>query len=246
MAKQLVGIGAAPNDGTGDPLRNAMTKINENFTELYDGQFDGAFTSLTGRPTSLLYWVNDGSDGQVLTTNGDGTITFEDPTNVSGPVADQQILNTQTLGRLNSSDQYIPFTITETISSTLQDAIPATNVVDGNIEKLVYTKELDRYTSGGELLLTFICNTGNPKVYSTRKFIFSRNESETFDVLETGVGSDDIYNGIEITERTVNTDLFLDVTVTAPNSGIASQEFVRVVGQITYTSVPIFLTASGY
>lgn len=35
MAYQAVDIGAAPNDGTGDPLRDAFDKINDNFTELY-------------------------------------------------------------------------------------------------------------------------------------------------------------------------------------------------------------------
>ena len=35
MAIQSVGIGSSANDGTGDPLRTAFTKINENFTEVY-------------------------------------------------------------------------------------------------------------------------------------------------------------------------------------------------------------------
>jgi len=34
MAIQLVNVGAAPNDGTGDPLRVAFIKINGNFTEV--------------------------------------------------------------------------------------------------------------------------------------------------------------------------------------------------------------------
>jgi hypothetical protein len=35
MAKQRINIGSAANDSTGDPLRTAFTKINDNFTELY-------------------------------------------------------------------------------------------------------------------------------------------------------------------------------------------------------------------
>jgi len=35
MAQQSIGIGSSANDGTGDPLRTAFTKINTNFTELY-------------------------------------------------------------------------------------------------------------------------------------------------------------------------------------------------------------------
>lgn len=36
MAIQLINTGTLPNDGSGDPLRTAFTKINENFTELAD------------------------------------------------------------------------------------------------------------------------------------------------------------------------------------------------------------------
>src|SRR5688572_26357129 len=35
MSQQLINIGAAPNDGTGDTLRAGADKINDNFTELY-------------------------------------------------------------------------------------------------------------------------------------------------------------------------------------------------------------------
>jgi hypothetical protein len=36
MAKQTIGIGAVANDGTGDTLRDAFDKTNDNFTELYN------------------------------------------------------------------------------------------------------------------------------------------------------------------------------------------------------------------
>lgn len=35
MAKQTINLGATANDGTGDPLRTAFDKSNDNFTELY-------------------------------------------------------------------------------------------------------------------------------------------------------------------------------------------------------------------
>ena len=36
MARQNIYTGATPNDGTGDTLRVAFTKTNNNFIELYD------------------------------------------------------------------------------------------------------------------------------------------------------------------------------------------------------------------
>ena len=35
MAQQSINIGSSANDGTGDPLRTAFDKINDNFSELY-------------------------------------------------------------------------------------------------------------------------------------------------------------------------------------------------------------------
>ena len=34
MARQVINIGSSANDGTGDPLRTAFDKINDNFTVL--------------------------------------------------------------------------------------------------------------------------------------------------------------------------------------------------------------------
>ena len=36
MTQQILNVGSSANDGTGDTLRAAMVKTNENFTELYN------------------------------------------------------------------------------------------------------------------------------------------------------------------------------------------------------------------
>lgn len=41
MARQIIGIGSAPNDGTGDKLRAAGTKINTMTSEIYTGLGNG-------------------------------------------------------------------------------------------------------------------------------------------------------------------------------------------------------------
>ena len=84
MAKQVIGIGTTPNDGTGDPLRNAFNKTNENFTELYDGAgvADDSITYAklgTEFTTSAALATNvDFSTAQVFTKtlSGDTTLTF--------------------------------------------------------------------------------------------------------------------------------------------------------------------------
>ena len=60
MTQQIIGVGAVANDGSGDPLRTAFTKINENFTEIYN----------LGAPGSNL----DLSGNQITATNSNGDI----------------------------------------------------------------------------------------------------------------------------------------------------------------------------
>ena len=81
MAKQVINYGTEANDGTGDALRTAMIKIVANFDELYDGQFSGKWADLTNLPTTLVgsFGIVDGANNQVLTTNGNGTLTFKTP-----------------------------------------------------------------------------------------------------------------------------------------------------------------------
>lgn len=35
MAREVINVGTVPNDGTGDPIRTAYIKCNDNFSELY-------------------------------------------------------------------------------------------------------------------------------------------------------------------------------------------------------------------
>jgi len=45
MANQTLGLGSAANDGTGDTLRAALDKVNDNFSEIYT--LIGSGTALT-------------------------------------------------------------------------------------------------------------------------------------------------------------------------------------------------------
>ena len=63
MAKQTINIGTSANDGTGDPLRTAMDKTNDNFTELYNGagwciKLDVSVTAVTIAVTAVDSTLN--------------------------------------------------------------------------------------------------------------------------------------------------------------------------------------------
>ena len=60
MAQQTINIGTAANDGTGDPLRTALDKCNDNFTELYEDVSERR-RFLTGSKTWDPGSVSDGA-----------------------------------------------------------------------------------------------------------------------------------------------------------------------------------------
>ena len=61
MTRQDINIGSSANDGTGDTLRSAGTKINSNFKELYS-QFGGDSTTLS----SLTSIKDSGGTGAII------------------------------------------------------------------------------------------------------------------------------------------------------------------------------------
>jgi len=68
MARQIIGTGSSPNDGTGDNLRAGATKINDNFTELYD-LFGNGTTLSSGTWDIVSSGINTLSDVGIGTTN---------------------------------------------------------------------------------------------------------------------------------------------------------------------------------
>lgn len=78
MAKQIINIGAAANDGTGDPIRTAMTKTNENFTEVYDrvDDLEAAGVGGGGGGSSLQTRTNPAGTTASLANNAAGDLNI--------------------------------------------------------------------------------------------------------------------------------------------------------------------------
>ena len=103
MARQVINIGSSANDGTGDPLRTAFDKINDNFVELY-----GSDNDLNTLDANL-----DVNNNEITTgvTNGDITIT----PNGTGSI---KLGAMKFVGTTMSSDDSTQITIAENIQTT--------------------------------------------------------------------------------------------------------------------------------
>ena len=56
---KVIDTGSAPNDSTGDPLKMAFDKVNDNFAELY---------SAVGEVAPLVEWADIGDTRRAFTT----------------------------------------------------------------------------------------------------------------------------------------------------------------------------------
>lgn len=74
MAQQTINVGAAPNDGTGDPIRTAYIKCNDNFGELYSRVQTTAPTASIGQDGDVAgMYAYDASWFYICTGDYDGS-----------------------------------------------------------------------------------------------------------------------------------------------------------------------------
>ena len=103
MARQGINIGSSANDGTGDPLRTAFKKIDENFVELYGT--DNDINTLDANLNVNTFAITTG------VTNGDITVT----PNGTGSI---KLGAMKFVGTTMSSDDSTQITIAENIQTT--------------------------------------------------------------------------------------------------------------------------------
>lgn len=106
MTKQTVSTGTTANDGTGDSLRSAATKINANFTELYDKFGSGlALTDLIDFDSSSINFFN-------------GAKTFKTNLGVVEPTQNSEALIPNYVNSLGGGPSYV---VLDSASQTLRN-----------------------------------------------------------------------------------------------------------------------------
>ena len=128
MARQNISIGSSANDGTGDTLRSAGNKINQNFQEVYtqlggdssnlstlvkllDSASTGVVlfegTSTDSHETKLIA-TNATADRTVSLPNATGTIVLKDTTDtLTNKTLTSPVLTTPQINDVSADHQYI-------------------------------------------------------------------------------------------------------------------------------------------
>jgi hypothetical protein len=160
MAKQTIGIGSSANDGTGDPLRTAFDKINDNFTELYGstaeandlvedtspqlgGDMDVNGQRITSaRSNEDIILLPNGTGGVVasavriagttLSSDDSSSITIAEGLQANGVVnIDGAVTATSTVAVTGATT--LSSTLAVTGATTITDALTATSVTTNEI-----------------------------------------------------------------------------------------------------------------
>jgi len=134
MAKQVINIGTTANDGTGDPIRDAFDKVNDNFTELYTDDAGDVGSIVAGTGIS----VNQAT-GDVTVTNsspnathtGDVTgataLTIGNDKVITAKILDDNVTHAKLEPRYTTSGSITTYTGAVTVNWAL-----ATNFVMGS------------------------------------------------------------------------------------------------------------------
>lgn len=181
MAKQTINIGTSANDGTGDPLRSAMDKTNDNFTELYNGAgvADGAVT------TAKL--ADDAVDSDKIADGAVDTVHIADSNITTAKIAADAVTYAKlgaeftTAAALSGTavDWATATTFTKTLGadttltfSNVSTGMQINLVISGNYTLTLPSsvKELTNastYDGSGENLISIVSTNGNTEQFAT-------------------------------------------------------------------------------
>ena len=172
MAKQAIGIGTSANDGTGDPLRTAMDKTNDNFNEVY---------TLFG-------------DGSTLAISGDATISAGALTIAAGAVENSMLADDAVGADELAADAVVTASVVDSNITTAKIAdanITTAKIADDNV---TFAKLENRYTglsalgTGSSFSLDFsAATTFTATANANATFTFSNAvQGQVIDLILTG------------------------------------------------------------
>ena len=228
MAQQTLNVGSNANDGTGDTLRSAMTKVNTMFTELYLSPLTGGALSFSGNEISATRTNED----LVFKPAGTGAISFP-----AIRINDNNIEGTRTNENINllpSGTGSVVFGAVKFRGTTLSsDDSTAININDG----LIVDGTMN--VSGASTL------TGAVNLSSTLQVPSALTTLSTLNVTGTTslVGTTTIDN-LTFNDNTISSSSNADINLTPGGTGSVVIENLTIDSNINITDNEIKTTHS--
>ena len=181
MAQENINVGAAANDGTGDPLRTAYIKTNNNFTELYSipnaappdslyGQL-GDFAGMYAYDVNFFYYCFQDFDGSSIIWNQVSQIGNVSVTQIASGTSSVQIDNPNdtvdvNVNGVNNVGVFADTGLTVSGTVTANNTITGGNLFSLGLTSSVGTVTAPFFVGNGSLLTGIVAVTtyGNANV----------------------------------------------------------------------------------
>jgi hypothetical protein len=166
MAKQTINVGSTANDGTGDKLRDAFVKVNDNFTELYNDDAGDVNSVNAGTGISV-----DQTTGAVTVTNASpnathtGDVTGATALTIANDTIDSDRIGVQykTNIVLGSGENDLDFSLGQVFTKTISGATTLTfsNAVTGDVKLCYMAGDSPTLPAGSILSGAWVAGTTN-------------------------------------------------------------------------------------
>lgn len=204
MTRQNINVGSSANDGTGDTLRSAGTKINQNFQELYT-QLGGDSSTLSTR----VIIKDSGGEGTII-FEGSSTDSHETKLIATDPTADR------TITLPNAGGNVVLDTATQTLTNKTLTTPTIASITNGGTITVPSGAGTFTTIAGTQTLTnkTLTSPTINTPIIGTSLNDANGNEFIKFTTTSSAVNELTIANGASTTGPT------LSATGTATNLNI--------------------------
>jgi len=226
MAKQTINIGVAVNDGTGDPLRTAFDKINDNFDEVYLAGLIGGNLAVDGNTFKSI-----NTNGNItLDPDGSGLVTINSDLIIAGSVRG----DSSSVIQIESDVEILgdhEVTGTLTVGTVTGNLIPSANVTYdlGNASN----RWNDLYLSGTTISLGSI----TLKDQSGSLAIFAADGTTPASIVLDSVADDSIVNGTSNVAVASNGNVTITIAgsteATFHSGGMIINDAVSVTGNVS-------------
>jgi hypothetical protein len=168
MAQQTINIGTVANDGTGDPLRTAFDKVNQNFTELYlddagDVNSVNAGTGISVDQTTGAVTVTNSAPNATHTGEVTGATALTIASNTITPAKlGVSYKNLQSIGAAGTTET-LDFSLYNTfdMSNDTTLTLSFSNIAAGDVKNILITAG-----ATGTSTLTFDTSYGGARLVS--------------------------------------------------------------------------------
>lgn len=224
MAQEIINIGASPNDGTGDPIRDAFSKVKNNFSEMYTSFIaNGAITA----GNSTVNTVISNTGGLVVSNSATSTVANLDIIKIGNTTANSTVNSTvisvfgnTTLGAASIN------TTAVTVGNSTTNATIAQGVVSVNAATVSSSLNATAFFLGN--------STVSVSANSSRLTVNTANVlSNSFTLGSSSVGSSNFANGYTVLPNGL---LYQWGYIAAVNS-LANVTTFAAVGGVAFTNV---------